>query len=146
MDLAYSLTLVVAIATVQPAQSAPLRLSAEGEARAAILLATDATEVERTAAAELATFLDVFPWCQVYFGQQSTNAILVSPASPAVRELTVEEATRQAVTLQEKHKFAFDFAGIVPSRLRPNTRPQPGAQVLTDDKAPVNLLRGQRRR
>ncbi|MBC8443133.1 DUF4838 domain-containing protein [PVC group bacterium] len=80
MDLAYSLTLVVAIATVQPAQGAPLRLSAEGAARAAILLATDATEVERTAAAELATFLK-----QITGAEFATRAV----AAPGLATLAV---------------------------------------------------------
>ena len=53
----YSLALIVALAAAHSAQSAPLRLSAEGKPRAAIVLAADATEVERTAAAELRAVL-----------------------------------------------------------------------------------------
>jgi len=95
--------------------------------------------------AELATFLDVFPWCQVYFGRRSGNAILVAPASDKVSELTVEEAVERAEARQREREFTFDFARLVPPRLRPGTRPGARARVLTDDRAPVNVLRSQER-
>ena len=49
MHFPHSLALVVAIAAVHPAQGASLRLGSDGEARAAVVVATDATEVERRA-------------------------------------------------------------------------------------------------
>ncbi len=94
--------------------------------------------------AELATFLSVFGRCQVFFGAYSTNAMLVSPGlrSPT---LTVKEAVGLARMLQRKHGPAFDMLTVA-KRLRPETRPEPRAKVLTDDLAPVNWLRTQKRR
>jgi spermidine synthase len=94
--------------------------------------------------AELLTFLDVFPWCQVYFGARSTNAMLIAPGSAKVAELTLAEAVRRAEALQKKREFAFDFPWVA-RRLRLDVRPAPRTRVLTDDRAPVNLLSTQKR-
>ncbi|MHC5034483.1 MAG: spermidine synthase [Planctomycetota bacterium] len=91
--------------------------------------------------AELKTFLAVFGRCQVFFGAYSTNAMLVAPG-PAAPELTVKEAVKRATELQTEHGFAFDMRSVA-VRLSPDARPAPNAQVLTDDRAPVNWLRRQ---
>jgi spermidine synthase len=91
--------------------------------------------------AELATYLDVFGRAHVYFGLKSGNAMIVAPGKNA-RLLTAEEAAQRAAALQEKHKFAFDIR-FVAERLQTNVTPRKGAFVLSDDKAPVNLLRAQ---
>ena len=94
--------------------------------------------------AELKTFLAVFGRCQVFFGTYSTNAMLVSPG-PTGPTLTVKEAVGRAEMLQRKHNLTFDVLTVA-RRLRPETRPEPSAKVLTDDRAPVNWLRTQEKR
>jgi len=94
--------------------------------------------------AELKTFLAVFERCQVFPGGYSMNAMLVAPG-PTGPTLTVKEAVGRAKMLRRKHRLAFDMLTVA-RRLRPNTRPNPRARVLTDDRAPVNWLRTQKRR
>jgi spermidine synthase len=91
--------------------------------------------------AELATFLAVFGRCQVFFGAYSMNAMLVAPG-PTTPTLTVREAVDRAKMLHRKHRLDFDVLTVA-KRLRPNTRPNPRAKVLTDDRAPVDWLRTQ---
>jgi spermidine synthase len=91
--------------------------------------------------AELRTFLAVFGRCQVFFGGYSTNAMLVAPGA-AAPTLTVKEAVKRATELKGRHTFAFDLTAVA-RRLRPDARPDPRAEVLTDDRAPVNWLRRQ---
>lgn len=91
--------------------------------------------------AELRTLLAVFGRCQVFFGVRSTNAMLVAPG-PAAATLTSKQAAARAALLQRKHSFAFDLPEIA-RLLRPGTRPERRAKVLTDDRAPVNWLRRQ---
>ncbi len=93
--------------------------------------------------AELKTFLAVFGRCQVFFGVYSTNAVLVAPG-PTSQSLTVKEAVDKAMVLQRRHELNFDML-MVANQLRPNIRPDPRVKVLTDDRAPVNWLRTQRR-
>ena len=94
--------------------------------------------------AEFKTFLAVFGRCQVFFGAYSTNAMLVSPG-PTSPMLTIKEAVGRARMLQRKHRLTFNVLTVA-KRLRPDTRPEPRAKVLTDDRAPVNWLRTQERR
>ena len=94
--------------------------------------------------AELKTFLTVFGRCQVFYGAGSINAMLVSPGSEG-RILSIKEAINQANILQREVGFFFDMP-MVAGRLRPLIRPDHSAKVLTDDRAPVNRLRRQRRR
>ena len=94
--------------------------------------------------AEFKTFLAVFGRCQMFLGDYSTNAMLVAPG-PSAPTLTVKEAIGQAEMLQRKHKLAFDMLTVA-KRLQPNSRPDPCAKVLTDDRAPVDWLRAQETR
>ena len=94
--------------------------------------------------AELKTFLAVFGRCQVFLGDYSSNAMLVSPG-PTGPTLTIKEAMDRAKVLQRKYKLSFDMLTVA-KRLRPNTHPDPYAKVLTDDLAPVNWLREQKTR
>ncbi len=94
--------------------------------------------------AELKTFLAVFGRCQVFAGAYSANAMLVSPG-PSGPTLSVKEAVGRAKMLQRKHGLAFDVLTVA-GRLRPYTRPDRRAEVLTDDRAPVNWLRKQETR
>lgn len=91
--------------------------------------------------AQWETFLAVFGRCQVFFGAYSTNAMLVA-GGPAAPTLTVGEAAKRATALHSRHEFVFDLRSVA-RQLRPNARPGPRAQVLTDDQAPVNWLRAQ---
>ena len=94
--------------------------------------------------AEFKTFLAVFGRCQVFLGDHSTNAMLVSPG-PTGPMLIRKEAVSRAKLLQRKHRLAFSLPKVA-MRLRPNMRPDSQAKVLTDDRAPVNWLRTQKRR
>ncbi len=93
--------------------------------------------------AELKTFLAVFGQCQVFLGAHSGNAMLVAPG-PTGPTLTISDAVERAKILQNKHPLTFDMLTVA-KRLRPDTRPDPHAKVLTDDWAPVNWLRKQQK-
>jgi spermidine synthase len=91
--------------------------------------------------AEFKTFLAVFERCQVVLGDYSGNAMLIA-LGPDCPTLTNREALKQARLLQEKHRPAFDMIKVA-RRLRPKMRPDSDSKILTDDRAPVNLLRRQ---
>lgn len=92
--------------------------------------------------AEFKTFLDVFGRCQIYYGENSGNAMIVSPG-PGCSLLTVDQATEKAAEIQDKLGLTFDFVHVA-NLLAPDAQPGPQAQTLTDDKAPVNQLREQK--
>jgi spermidine synthase len=94
--------------------------------------------------AELATYLDVFGRCQAFFGDYSTNAMLVALGHDAAT-LTLDQAVSRAEMLQRRHRFEFNILKVA-QRMQPNIRPDSHAKVLTDDRAPVNRLRTQQRR
>jgi spermidine synthase len=91
--------------------------------------------------AEFKTFLEVFGRAQAYFGEESTNVMLAAPG-PAGGLLTVREAVEKARAVREERKIMFNLVGVA-QRLDPKAVPADDAQVLTDDRAPVNLLREQ---
>ena len=91
--------------------------------------------------AEFKTFIDVFKRCQVFFGDTSGNAMLVSPG-PTCPTLTASEAVERAKRLQQKLGLSFDLVEVA-ELLAPGASPDPEAKVLTDDLAPVNWLREQ---
>lgn len=93
--------------------------------------------------AQLKTFISVFGRCQVFRGSYSTNAMIVALAKEAP-SLTVAEAVGRAEKLHREHGFTFNLV-MVARCLRPETRPNRRAIVLTDDRAPVNRLRAQER-
>ncbi len=93
--------------------------------------------------AEFKTFLDVFGRCQVYYGKNSSNAMIVSPG-PDGPVLTAEEAVKKAGELQEKLKLSLNLVRVA-KLLSPYAKPHPRAIPLTDDRAPVNRLRTQKR-
>lgn len=90
--------------------------------------------------AEFKTFIDVYGKCQVFMGQRSSNAMLVSTRSG--QHVTSADAVGRATKLQEEHSFAFDMVGVA-ARLRPAILPAANARTLTDDRAPVNWLKSQ---
>jgi spermidine synthase len=91
--------------------------------------------------AEFKTFLSVFGRSQVFYGEYSGNAMLVSPG-PACPILTEQEAVSQAELLQQKHNLSFDLVEVA-GLLQSDARPEHNAKVLTDDLSPVNWLRKQ---
>ena len=91
--------------------------------------------------AEFKTFLEVFGRGQVFYGEDSGNAMIVSPG-PGCPILTSEEAVLKATEVQDKLGLSFDFTRIA-RLLEPKAQPDPQAQILTDDRAPVNQLREQ---
>jgi spermidine synthase len=100
--------------------------------------------INRLYDAEFKTFLAVFGRCQVFAGTHSTNVMLVSPG-PNAPLLNVRDAADRAQALQSKHRFSFNMMTVA-ERLRPGARPASNANVLTDDRAPVNELRRQQRK
>jgi spermidine synthase len=94
--------------------------------------------------AEFKTFLDVFQRCQVFFGDLSGNAMLVSPGA-GCDVLTVEEAMDRAEQIQQTLELSFDLVEVA-SWLDPEAVPDSKAKALTDDLAPVNWLREQETR
>lgn len=94
--------------------------------------------------AEWATFQAVFGRTQVFIGNYTTNAMLIAPG-PKGRTITIDEAVSRANILQSRIGPAFEMVTVA-KQLRPNMRPDPRTKVLTDDRAPVNRLREQKRR
>ena len=92
--------------------------------------------------AEMKTFLAVFGRCQVFAGSSSSNAMLVSPGAGG-RMLTIKEAVDRAKEVQRERKMAFNLVAIA-RRLRLDILPDTRAEILTDDRAPVNRLRLQK--
>jgi len=93
--------------------------------------------------AEFKTFLSVFGRCQVYCGIESTNAMLVA-SNAADGVLAPQQAQARARQIQQEHRLSFSLPQVA-ALLRPTAQPDPRARVLTDDRAPVNWLRNQRR-
>ena len=91
--------------------------------------------------AEFKTFLEVFGRTQAYFGEESTNVMLAAPG-PAGGLLTMREAMEKARAVRQERKIAFNLVTVA-QRLDPKAEPADDAQVLTDDRAPVNWLREQ---
>jgi spermidine synthase len=91
--------------------------------------------------AELKTFISVFGRSQAYYGDYSGNAMLVSPGAKC-EILTPDKAIENAGKLQQKLKLSFDLSEVA-QMLRPDTKPELKAKVLTDDLAPVNWLKDQ---
>jgi len=89
--------------------------------------------------AELETFRAVYRRCYVFFSGESMNAILIAPGRdlPALEQVT---AYAIADKLQKQHGFNFDLNRIA-GQFRPGFKPRTDAKVLTDDRAPVNVLR-----
>ena len=93
--------------------------------------------------AEWATFLAVFGRCEVFLGRFSGNAILLSGGSQ-VQMPSAAELLERARRLQEQRKFAFSLPAVAQCII-PDLKPDSQALVLTDDRAPVDWLRQQRR-
>jgi hypothetical protein len=93
--------------------------------------------------AELVTFLEVFGRCQIFFGSTTTNAMLVSPGKKG-QTITIAQAIGRANTLQQKIRPAFDMTTIA-KQLKPIIMRDPRIKALTDDRAPVNWLREQKK-
>lgn len=91
--------------------------------------------------AELKTFLAVFGKAQVFFGDDSGNA-MIAAGNKDTPILTQDHADQIAEKLQNKHNFAFQLPRIA-KLLKPDTKPKPQAIILTDDRAPVNWLKKQ---
>jgi spermidine synthase len=94
--------------------------------------------------AEARTYLEAFGRCQAFYGTHSGNAMLIAPGAQAPT-LTAATALDRARELQEKHAFTFSLPAIA-GQFRPTVRFDPRANVLTDDRAPVDWLRTQERK
>jgi len=74
-------------ATQQRATAAPLRLSEDGQGRAAIVVASDAAEVERTAASELAAVLKEVTGAEFAQGEAAPEGLAVIAVGPTAAKL-----------------------------------------------------------
>lgn len=90
--------------------------------------------------AEVKTFIEAFGKSFLYFGKQSSNAMVISPGSRDFSAINTQEAVRRAKNLARNHQFYFDLVSVA-KLLDPVFKYDPTAQVLTDDRAPVNVLR-----
>ena len=93
--------------------------------------------------AELKTYQAVFGRCQAYLGGGSGN-VIIAALGPDAEPITKAQAAKRAKALQTKHKFSFSITAVA-RLLKTEPRPATKAIVLTDDRAPVNVLRTQPR-
>lgn len=94
--------------------------------------------------AEYQTFSEVFKQCQVYLGQESTNA-MITAFGPEGCLLGKREAVEKARQIQKDIQPSFSLIKVA-ARLEEKLRPDPEAMILTDDRAPVNWLKEQERK
>jgi spermidine synthase len=83
--------------------------------------------------ATLVTLRAVFPTVDLYPSGTGETIMIATSAPP----MDSETLARRAQELQQRYKFRFDLFTIAQRRL--DKTPQPKAQVMTDDFAPVNL-------
>jgi len=83
--------------------------------------------------ATLVTLRAVFPTVDLYPSGTGETIMIATSAPP----MDSETLARRALELQQRYKFRFDLSTIARRRL--DNTPQPKAQVMTDDFAPVNL-------
>lgn len=89
--------------------------------------------------AQLKTFREVYGRCYVFIGTESINAVLLAPGRD-LPDLALGKAFAIAEQLQNRCDFGFDLAQVV-RKFEPGFQPSPDSKVLTDDLAPVNILR-----
>jgi len=92
--------------------------------------------------AEIKTFQATFPELYIFPGLTSGNYIFVAtPRSGQVPEWTVVD---RAAEITREKKFPFDLAELVKGAYQYATKRPTTVQVLTDDHAPVEVLRSQK--
>ena len=93
--------------------------------------------------AQLQTFRAVYGRSYVFVAWRTSNAILVAPG-PKAAPLTFLQVASRAEQLQKQRRFTFSLPAVA-RQLRPGFQGRSDAPVLTDDKAPANVLRHRKR-
>ena len=88
------------------------------------------------------TYKNVFPHLAIFKGKKSANFIFVATASSKIKDRDSLEA--RARKIQSAKKFDIDLEDFA-SRYKPSEAYEwGGANILTDDFAPVNLYQHQK--
>jgi spermidine synthase len=88
------------------------------------------------------TYKKVFPHLSIFRGKKSDNFIFVATTGGKVKDKEIVEA--RARKIQSERKFDIDLEDIA-SRYEPSVAYEwDGAEILTDDFAPVNLYQHQK--
>ncbi|MDQ1257074.1 MAG: spermidine synthase [Candidatus Hydrogenedentes bacterium] len=93
--------------------------------------------------AELATHLAVFGQVDLFAAKDSDSVIFI--ANREGKTFPLESLVSRAEAIMAEKKLPFDLVEIVRGRSEPVASDLDGVSVLTDDHAPVDLLRNQSR-
>ncbi|MBI5091275.1 MAG: fused MFS/spermidine synthase [Candidatus Hydrogenedentes bacterium] len=91
--------------------------------------------------AEIATYQAVFGRVYIFQAKGSGNYIFVTQKEN--QERSIDSLVERAKAIMEESKLPFDLPPLVRDQVVPITSETPKAEVLTDDYAPVDLLRNQ---
>jgi spermidine synthase len=87
----------------------------------------------------IATYLKVFPNLYIFQDERGGNEIFIATLSE--KELSVKELVARAFKLQDEKNLNIDLVNIIGLNYHHVTKPPENAIVLTDNYAPVNILK-----
>lgn len=87
----------------------------------------------------IATYLKVFPNLYIFQDERGGNEIFI--ATMDNEKIPMEELIARAYKLQDEKKLNIDLANIIGLSYHHVTRPPENSSVLTDNYAPVNILK-----
>jgi len=87
----------------------------------------------------IATYLKVFPNLYIFQDERGGNEIFIATMSEKTH--SKEELIAAAFELQNRKKLNIDLVNIIGLNYHHITNPPPESKVLTDNYAPVNLLK-----
>ncbi len=90
--------------------------------------------------AMVATYWKNFPALYVLKAEKSGNHIFIASAQKG--QVAAEKAVARARAIDAKRKFRFDLAVLVKAHYSYITPTKPKGKLLSDDYAPVNVLKG----
>jgi len=90
--------------------------------------------------AMVATYWKNFPALYILKAEQSGNHIFI--ASPNKGQVTSAQAVARAKVIDTKRKFRYDLAAPLKAHYSYVTPTKPKGKLLSDDYAPVNVMRG----
>jgi len=91
--------------------------------------------------AEIKTLQATFPELYIFPGLSSGNFIFVS--TPRAGQVPKHTVVDRAAQITREKKFEFDLADLAQSTYQYATKRPTNAKILTDDQAPVEVLRSQ---
>ncbi|MFZ5585355.1 MAG: spermidine synthase [Thermodesulfobacteriota bacterium] len=101
-----------------------------------------ASEINRYFTAQIKTYQAVFP--EVYLLRAGMSANYIFLATEAKGRTSRETAVSRAKALMAGRPWSFDLAGLIEGEYEYYTDRKVAAKALTDDFAPVNLLKHQK--